>query len=332
MLPPRTLLRLPATTSVWLGCCCPRAGGMQVPLAPAIAVAVPVPDQTWGRITEQQASVLLMARTTHGVAQGWQTTEVRYVGEEAYTYLLRAYSAYLSVKPVFTPGQDVSENYGLPANMQQEVRFCRVCDAWMLGRRSNHVASAVHRAAVTEQQVQRGRLEERARVLSDLSGMPQEQLHRIPGMTLLLASLTTVLVVTDVSTGGGGLRRLITIFLRPEMVAWWDQRSLLSAWVVIVAVGVLLVGVTYYIGWDGQLTPEQLRERRRLCPILYSRNPATELLLSCGILFILFIGAPLLMKFGFGYDWQLIFMLYLGYFLALVCMGGCTRLLGLHKT
>ena len=38
------------------------------------------------------------------------------------------------------------------------------------------------------------------------------------------------------------------------------------------------------------------------------------------------------MTFGFGYDLKLVLLLYLGCFLALVFIGGCTRLLGLHKT
>ena len=286
--------------------------------------AVMVNDQAWERITDQQADVLLQARDIqHGAATGWQTVHGRNPGETARGYLFRAFSSYLTDEP------DLSDNYGLPANygpQPREVRYCRACaayapaqnQAWMLGRRSNHVASALHRAAVEEQLVQRGRLEERERVRQMLVGMPQDQIGGAAGMRLLLASLTSVFVVTDVATGGRGLRRLMAVFLRPEMIAWWDQHHLILAWVAILAFMVLLVGVfVSVVGFDRDAAHGRERQRRcqRWCrPLLV------------GII----VGSPVVMTFGFGYDLKLVLLLYLGCLLALVFIGGCTRLLGLH--
>eukprot|EP01048_Picozoa_sp_COSAG05_P029084 COSAG05_NODE_9383_length_627_cov_2.227273_1_plen_193_part_00 len=150
----------------------------------------------------------------------------------------------------------------------------------------------------------------------------KDQLQQISGFTAVWGSLTTVLVVTDVSTGGG-LRRLITIFLRPEMVAWWDQHSLILAWVAILTFMVLMIVVLASVGFDRDAAHGRERQRRcqRWCPL--QLGP----LLVCII-----VGSPVVMTFGFGYDLKLVLLLYLGCLLALVFIGGCTRLLGLHKT
>ena len=104
------------------------------------------------------------------------------------------------------------------------------------------------------------------------------------------------------------------------MVAWWDQHSLILAWVASLTFMVLMIVVLASVGCDRDAAHGRERQRRcqQWCPVpVYS------------ILAIPF-GAPLLMKFGFGYDWELIALFYIGIFLVLVCVGGCTHLLGLE--
>ena len=110
----------------------------------------------------------------------------------------------------------------------------------------------------------------------------------------------------------------MAVFLRPEMIAWWDQHHLILAWVAILAFMVLMIVVfASVVGFDRDAAHGRERQRRcqRWCrPLLV------------GII----VGSPVVMTFGFGYDLKLVLLLYLGCLLALVFIGGCTRLLGLH--